>query len=168
MQVRAFTEAEGPTGLNIQGSRVTSPRAFEIIKETLRGAGVKLVGPQEAEAAAKRGSPVVVDIRPAGDYSKGRIPGSVGVEFYRFITGEGAAAWAVVKKTAEHACPGLAARPLPSPDVYDAPASPGVCGQSSSWTRTRALKRARAVERRVGRVADCEAIRVLLLRDSGD
>lgn len=85
--VRASAEAGGPTGLDIQGSRVTSPRAFEIIKETLRGAGVKLVGLPEAEAAAKRGSPAVVDIRPAGDYGKGRVPGSVSVEFYRYITG---------------------------------------------------------------------------------
>lgn len=41
----------------------------------------------QAEAAAKKGT-TVIDVRPANEYKRGRIPGAVNCEFYRPITGK--------------------------------------------------------------------------------
>lgn len=40
----------------------------------------------QAEAAANKGT-VVIDVRPANEYKRGRIPGAVNCEFYRSIVG---------------------------------------------------------------------------------
>lgn len=44
------------------------------------------MSPQEVGFAQERGIKVV-DIRPAGEFTKGRIPGAVNVEFFRLIEG---------------------------------------------------------------------------------
>ena len=43
----------GPTGLDVQGMRPTSPGAWEIIRTALIEAGVKLLSPQEGARASK-------------------------------------------------------------------------------------------------------------------
>lgn len=53
---------------------------------TLKNKGVKFVSPQEVGFAQQRGV-TVVDIRPAGEFTKSRIPGAVNVEFFRLIEG---------------------------------------------------------------------------------
>ncbi|DBB01063.1 TPA: hypothetical protein ACH3X1_000962 [Trebouxia sp. C0004] len=76
----------GSSGIDIKGARPTSPRAWEVLMETLQDQKVNFISPQEAVFAQKRGVPII-DVRPALDYCSSRIPGSVGVPFMRSITG---------------------------------------------------------------------------------
>ena len=46
-----------------------------------------LISPQEAVAAQQRGA-ALLDIRPAGEFKAGRLPGSTNAEFFRLIAGE--------------------------------------------------------------------------------
>lgn len=76
----------GASGYAVDGNRPTSPKAWEIMSTTLRKSGVKMISPQELIFAQKRGA-AIVDIRPAGEYEGGRIPGAVPAEFFRLIEG---------------------------------------------------------------------------------
>lgn len=87
LPVRAVVKTEGTTsGLEIAGMRPTSPKAWEIISKELKKQGVSFISTAQAEAAAKKGT-TVIDVRPANEYKRGRIPGAVNCEFYRPITG---------------------------------------------------------------------------------
>ncbi|KAL3141247.1 hypothetical protein ABBQ38_003588 [Trebouxia sp. C0009 RCD-2024] len=76
----------GSSGIDIKGARPTSPRAWEVLMDTLQEQKVSFISPQEAVFAQERGVPIV-DVRPAVDHYCSRIPGSVGVPFMRSITG---------------------------------------------------------------------------------
>lgn len=76
----------GASGLDIDGSRPTSPKAWQKMATTLKNNGLKFVAPQEVEPAQNRGIPVV-DIRPKGDFEKARVPGATNVQFYQLISG---------------------------------------------------------------------------------
>jgi hypothetical protein len=78
----AAASQRGRSGIDVVGSRPTSPKAWEEISTTLKSKGVQFVEPRELGAVQRRGV-TVVDIRPAGEYAEGHIPGSVNVEFYR-------------------------------------------------------------------------------------
>lgn len=80
--------AQGSTasGLEINGMRPTSNKAWEVIATTLRRRGVKFISRDEVAAAAARGAPVV-DVRPAGDWRESHVPGAASAEFYRLIQG---------------------------------------------------------------------------------
>jgi rhodanese-related sulfurtransferase len=76
----------GASGYAVDGNRPTSPRAWEIMSKSLRNSKLKMISPQEVDFALKRGNKVV-DIRPEGEYTGGRIPGAVSVKFFRLIEG---------------------------------------------------------------------------------
>ncbi|KAA6428414.1 MAG: rhodanese-like domain-containing chloroplastic-like [Trebouxia sp. A1-2] len=76
----------GSSGIDIKGARPTSPRAWEVLMETLQDQKVNFISPQEAVFAQQRGVPII-DVRPALDFYCSRIPGSVGIPFMRSITG---------------------------------------------------------------------------------
>lgn len=84
-QARAAVD-RGSSGIDIKGARPTSPRAWEILLQTLEEQKVNFITPQEAVFAQKRGVPII-DVRPAVDYYNSRIPGSVSIPFMRSITG---------------------------------------------------------------------------------
>ena len=115
------TVDRGSSGIDIQGARPTSPRAWEILCQTLEDqkvspsahhlvtllaaticqlnqklcahSQVSFITPQETVFAQQRGVPII-DVRPAFDHYCSRIPGSVGIPFMRAITGKSDCTWA--------------------------------------------------------------------------
>ena len=81
----------GASGYAVGGYRPTSPKAWEIMSTSLRKSGMKMVSPQEVSFVLKRGGKIV-DIRPDGEYTSGRIPSAVSVKFFRLIEG-----WSLMK-----------------------------------------------------------------------
>ncbi|EFN53658.1 hypothetical protein CHLNCDRAFT_136402 [Chlorella variabilis] len=84
------TAGTATSGLEIGGKRPTSPKAWELISTTLKKNGVAFIGLDQAEAAARKGTPIV-DVRPDDQYNTGRLPGAVNCQFYQPITGWGPA-----------------------------------------------------------------------------
>lgn len=112
----AAAGARGASGLDIGGSRPTSPKAWEAIKRTLKANRVtvrergervaggpsgrrrrrsptpaptppsQFISPQELVLAQARGVPIL-DVRPPGEHASGRVPGAASVPLYRPITG---------------------------------------------------------------------------------
>ena len=80
------TAGTATSGLEIGGKRPTSPKAWELISTTLKKNGVAFIGLDQAEAAARKGTPIV-DVRPDDQYNTGRLPGAVNCQFYQPITG---------------------------------------------------------------------------------
>ncbi|GAB4815869.1 hypothetical protein N2152v2_002915 [Parachlorella kessleri] len=76
----------GKSGLDIEGNRPTSPKAWEAMSTTLKSKGLKFVAPQEVANAQQRGIPVI-DVRPKEDFAKGRVPDAANVQFYQLISG---------------------------------------------------------------------------------
>jgi rhodanese-related sulfurtransferase len=81
------TSTRGASGMDINGARPTSPRAWEEIQATLKGAGVGMVTPQEVSFLASRPSSLILDCRPPAEFAAGHIPGAVSIPLYRPITG---------------------------------------------------------------------------------
>eukprot|EP00878_Enallax_costatus_P004210 GHUV01004440.1.p1 GENE.GHUV01004440.1~~GHUV01004440.1.p1 ORF type:complete len:240 (+),score=40.67 GHUV01004440.1:160-879(+) len=79
-------ERSGPSGIHIDGNSPTSPKGWEIMRQKLTDAGVKVLSPQEVIFARDKGT-VIVDVRPEGDYDEGHVPGAANVPFYQPITG---------------------------------------------------------------------------------
>ncbi|GAX73407.1 hypothetical protein CEUSTIGMA_g859.t1 [Chlamydomonas eustigma] len=77
---------QGPTGLNVQGARPTSPKGWNAMMLTLQGANVKIISNQELAFARDSGH-IVVDIRPEADFKNGHIAGAVNVPFLQPIQG---------------------------------------------------------------------------------
>eukprot|EP00879_Flechtneria_rotunda_P013416 GHRR01014006.1.p1 GENE.GHRR01014006.1~~GHRR01014006.1.p1 ORF type:complete len:210 (+),score=37.42 GHRR01014006.1:237-866(+) len=79
-------QRSGPSGINVQGYSPTSPKGWEMMRQALQAANVKVISPQEVKFAIDRGA-VIVDVRPEGDFDAGHIPGALNVPFYQPITG---------------------------------------------------------------------------------
>ncbi|KAK9833924.1 hypothetical protein WJX74_010050 [Apatococcus lobatus] len=78
--------SRGASGLDIEGFRPTSPKAWAIVTKALQQGKVKLISGSEAKLQADRGIPVI-DIRPPPEYDGSHIPKSVNIPLYRPITG---------------------------------------------------------------------------------
>ncbi|KAK9862763.1 hypothetical protein WJX84_010117 [Apatococcus fuscideae] len=76
----------GASGLDVDGFRPTSPKAWSIVTKALNQGKVKLISPSEAKLQADRGIPVI-DIRPPPEFESSHIPDSVNIPLYRPITG---------------------------------------------------------------------------------
>ena len=61
-------------------------QAWELISTTLKRSGVAFLTPKQAEAALRKGTPVV-DIRPSNEFGKGRLPGATNCQFSQPIAG---------------------------------------------------------------------------------
>lgn len=79
-------EDRGYSGIDVAGHRPTSPRAWQIMSDTLRSNKIKFLTPNQLLAAVRSGN-VLIDIRPANEYTIGRVPGAVNVEFFQLIEG---------------------------------------------------------------------------------
>eukprot|EP00877_Chromochloris_zofingiensis_P010493 jgi/Chrzof1/5698/Cz16g12070.t1 len=82
----AARQRSGPTGLNVEGYRPTSAAGWEMMKQALKDANLKVMSPQEVLFAQERGV-TLLDVRPEGDYLKGHLPGAINVQFYQSISG---------------------------------------------------------------------------------
>lgn len=74
------------SGVQINGMRPTSPKAWAVMSTALKKGGVTFVDASAAEGLVRRGVPVI-DIRPSSEFSKGRLPGSTNVQYFQLIEG---------------------------------------------------------------------------------
>lgn len=83
----ADPSSNGPGGLNVNGKRPTTPKAWEMVSTTLKSRGLKFLTVQEVAKLINNKNTVIIDVRPKEDYIKGHIPGALSAEYYRLIQG---------------------------------------------------------------------------------
>ncbi|CAG9461018.1 unnamed protein product [Pedinophyceae sp. YPF-701] len=76
----------GASGMDVEGNRPTSPRAWRIMSRTLKAANLQFVSVDKVASMSKGGG-TIIDVRPPADYEAGHIPGSVSVPLYQPISG---------------------------------------------------------------------------------
>ncbi|GBF94991.1 hypothetical protein Rsub_07492 [Raphidocelis subcapitata] len=86
----------GPTGLDVSGHRPTSPAGWELMKQALVSAGVKVISPQEVVFALGSGGAALIDVRPAALFAEGAVEGAVNCEYFRSI--QGWSPWQVARR----------------------------------------------------------------------